>query len=312
MTSRIEARIATLGRIDAAAAQRVADDARRRVEWEEPTTRQHPRPHYTWPRRRVAVAAALAMLLAGALVFAIRPWGGGPANAALLRRVQLAVTPPPHTVQHIRQILHQGSTVVTTESWQSIDDPGTLRWRQTQSTCGGWVTDNSSTLTEQQWFDADNNRVLRTPLVPAKVRASWPAAGPRTEFDPTVPFARALENGQAHVSGSTAIDGVAATQISWPADAATDPTSRNILYVNTTTGVPIAYAWGGGKLDATGGVVAQQLYPTYEFIPEGPATARALSESAAHPNATLMPLTSQRQFDASYQDAQRAHCTSVG
>ena len=310
MTSRIDTRIATLGRIDAASAHRVADTARRRVEWGEPNTRQRSRPHHAWRRRRVA--GALVLLLAGGLVYAIGPWGGAPANAALLRRVEIAVTPPAHTVQHIREVRHQGSTVVTTESWQSIDDPGTLRWRQTQSTCGDWVTDISSTLSEQQWFDADHNRVLRVPLVPAKVRASWPAAGPRTEFDPTVPFARALNDGQAHVSGSTAITGVAATQISWPTDASTDPTSRNILYVNTATGVPLAYAWGGGKLDATGGVVAQQRYPTYEFLPEDPATTRALSESAAHPDATLMPLTSQRQFDASFQDAERAHCSSVG
>ena len=123
---------------------------------------------------------------------------------------------------------------------------------------------------------------------------------------------RALNKGQAQVSGSAAIDGVAATQISWPADASTDPTSRNILYVNTATGVPLAYAWGGGKLDATGGVVAQQRYPTYEFLPEDPATTRALSESAAHPDATLMPPTSQRQLDASFQNAERTHCGSVG
>ena len=73
--------------------------------------------------RRLALAGALALALAGALLVTLRPWGGDSANAGLLRRVSLAVTAPPHTVQHIRQVLRQGSLVLTTESWQSVDDP---------------------------------------------------------------------------------------------------------------------------------------------------------------------------------------------
>ena len=46
-----------------------------------------------------------------------------------MRRALLAVTPPPHTIQHIVSVLHQGSLVLTTESWQSIDEPGSDRWR---------------------------------------------------------------------------------------------------------------------------------------------------------------------------------------
>jgi hypothetical protein len=309
MTARTEARIAALGRIDEAAAEHVALGARRRVEWAAPLPA--PRRRASAPRR-VALAGALALALAGALLVTLRPMGGDSANAGLLRRVSLAVTPPPHTVQHIRQVLRQGSLVLTTESWQSVDDPYTLRWRQTSSTrCGGsFVAEYSSTLSRQQWFDADHNRVLRRPLVPAEVRAAPPAGGARAQFDATVSFAFALRQGDAHVAGSTTMDGNAVTQITWPPDPS-DPTSRNVLYVETATGVPVAYQWGGGKLDATSGV-GYQSFPVYEFLPESASTLRALSVEASHPDATLQPLMTERQFSTHTQDAQRRHCGGVG
>jgi hypothetical protein len=306
--SRIESGIGVLGQIDDEAAARVAFGARRLAAWPGtvPLTRERP------ARRRRVLAGALVALLAVALVLVIRPWGGDPASAGLLQRVRLAVTPPPHTIEHIRQVQHQGSSDVTTESWQSIDDPGMLRWRQTTSSCGGWLMEQSSTLSQQQWFDPDHDRVLRIPLVPAQVRASWPEAGPRVEFDPTVSFAAALRRGDAHVAGHSTIDGKAVTQIRWPVDPVRDPGSLNILYVDTGTGAPVAYDWGGGKLDATGGIVARQRFSAYEFVPEGADTDRALSVRASHPDAALPPITTEKQLSAAYQDAQRVHCGGVG
>jgi hypothetical protein len=211
-------------------------------------------------------------------------------------------------------VLHQGSLVLTTESWESVDDPFTLRWRQIASNqCGGnWTTEFSSTLHQMQWFDADHDRVLRMPLVPAKERAAVPPGGRRGEFDPTVSFALALRRGDAHVAGTTTLGGTPVTQISWPADQANDPASRNLLYVATATGVPVAYQWGGGRLDATGGVVAQQTYPEYEFLPESTSSLDALSVSASHPEAAVPPVTTEKQFTAGYQEAQRLHCGGVG
>jgi hypothetical protein len=256
----------------------------------------------------------LAFALAGAFVFAFRPWSGSEANAGLLRRVSIAVTPPRHTIQHIVMVLHQGSLVLRTESWQSIDEPFTLRWRQTMDTkCGGWTTEISSTLNEMQWLDSDHRRVLRHPLVPAEVRAAVPpSGGVRGQFDPTVGFAAALEDGAGHVAGSTSINGVPVTQIDWPTEDPNDPTSRNMIYVATATGVPVALTWGGGKLDATGGVVAQQTYPTYEFLPENAATQSALSVRASNPTAAVPPITTAKAFDAAHSEAQRRHCGGVG
>jgi hypothetical protein len=307
-TSRIEARVGVLGQIDGAAAARVALGAHRRAPWADAVPLAGERPAH----RRRALAGALVALLGAALVLAIRPWGGDPASAGLLQRVRLAVTPPPHTVEHIRQVQHQGSSVVTTESWQSIDDPGMLRWRQTTSAGGSWLMEQSSTLSQQQWFDPDHDRVLRVPLVPAQVRASWPEAGPRVEFDPTVSFAAALRRGDAHLAGHSTIDGKAVTQIRWPVDPVRDPGSLNILYVDTGTGAPVAYDWGGGKLDATGGVVARQRFSAYEFVAESAETDRALSVRASHPDAALPPITTEKQLGAAYQEAQRVHCGGVG
>ena len=80
------------------------------------------------------------------------------------------------------------------------------------------------------------------------------------------------------------MNGKAVTQITYPPDP-NDPASRNILYVETATGVPVALQWGGGKLDATGGMVGYQSFPVYEFLPESAGTARALSVQASHPDA---------------------------
>ena len=74
----------------------------------------------------------------------------------------------------------------------------------------------------------------------------------------------------------------------------------------------MAYRWGGGKLDATGGVVAQQTFPTYEFLPDNANADRALSVSASHPSAAMPPVTTKKEFTAAYQDAQRKHCGGVG
>jgi hypothetical protein len=314
MTSRSELQLAALGRIDAAAAERVAAGARGRLQWPAARSSGTRRSRRSLSPRQLAVGGALALAIAGTLVLAIRPWGGERANAALLRRVAIAVTPPPHTVQHIVTVMHQGSQVLTTESWQSIDDPFTYRWRQTSSTrCGGnWTSEFSSTPSERQWFDPDHDRVLRMPLVPAEERASVPAGGARAQFDATVSFAFALRHGDAHVAGTTTLGGKPVTQISWPSADPADPASRNVIYVETATGVPVAYHWGGGKLDATGGLVAQVTFPTYEFLPDSASTVRALSERATHPEAALPPVMPERRFSAATQEAQRAHCGGVG
>ncbi len=313
MTSRIELQIAALGRVDEAVAARVAAAARPSAG----TVASRPRGRF---RRHVvtlgrpAVGTALALAVVAALLLSPHPWDGEPASAALLRRVAIAVTPPPHTIQHIVMVLHQGSHAVTTESWQSTDDPFTYRWRQTSSTsCGGtYRAEYSSTPSERQWFDADHERVLRMPLDPARERASVPAGGARAQFDATVSFALALHFGAAHVAGSTMLDGKPVTQITWPSSDPNDPASRNILYVEAATGVPVAYEWGGGKLDSTGGIVARQTYPTYEFLPETPAASRELSEHGAHPAAPLAPMMTERQLSSRAQEAQRLHCGGVG
>jgi hypothetical protein len=310
MTSRLQT-LRELGVVDQASVDRVALGARAAIG---PLAE---RPQGGARRARGAVtgratlAMGLAVTVAGAALVLAHPWGGDSADAALLQRAWRAVTPPAHSIQHILQVQRQGSSVVTTESWQSVDDPGTLRWTQTTNQCGPWTTDESSTLHDEQWFDADHDRILQAPLDPAKVRASWPQDGPRTEFDPTVPFAAAVQRGDAHVAASMTLGGASATAIRWQ-PTPTDPTSENVLYVDPSTGTPIAYAWGGGKLDATGGVVAHQRFLTYEFVPTSAAAEGSLSESAAHPQASGPILVTPQQFDQSYQDAQRAHCGSVG
>jgi hypothetical protein len=314
VTSRIDMQIASLGRVDDAAAERVAARARGRMEWPEARPSDRRRSERMLAPRQLALGGAIALAIAGALVLAIHPWGSERANAALLRRVAIAVTPPAHTVQHIVTVMHQGSLVLTTESWQSIDDLFRYRWRQTSSTrCGGnWTTEYSSTPSERQWFDPDHDRVLRMPLVPAKERAAVPLGGARAQFDATVSFAFALRQGEAHVAGTTTLAGKPVTQITWPSQDPADPASRNVIYVETATGVPVAYQWGGGKLDATGGLVAQVTFPTYEFLPDGASAARALSERASHPEAALPPVMPERQFSAATQEAQRMHCGGVG
>jgi hypothetical protein len=310
MTTRIEERIADLGTIDRAVSERVVTAARTRIAPPEPSTRE---PRRRRPSRRLAGAVIAAGAVAAAVV-ALHPGNGSRADAAVLERALVAVTAPPHSIQHIRQVLRQGSLTVATESWQSIDDPGSARRVETSSPCGSWAEDISNSLTQQQWFDPDHDRIVRTTLDPAKVRASWPPlGGPRTEFDPTVPFAVAMHDGVAQVVGATTYEGTPVTHISWPEDPVSDPdgTARNSLYVDSATGAPVVSFWGGGRLDGTGGQVAQQRFLTYEFLPET-TTAGELTEVSAHPAAQIMPLVSRAQFDAEFQVAQRLHCHGVG
>jgi hypothetical protein len=53
-------------------------------------------------------------------------------------------------------------------------------------------------------------------------------------------------------------------------------------------------------------------FPAYEFLPEGPASTRELSEHAAHPDAPVAPMMSEREFSTHTQEAQRLHCGGVG
>jgi hypothetical protein len=299
--------LSDLGTVDEAAAARVAHAARARVGAPDPP----PVPRRRVRRPHLALASMVALGAAIAILLAVHPWGGTRAQAAVLHRALLAITPPAHTIQHIVSVMHQGAYVLRLESWQSIDQPGSDRRLETASDCAGASRDISDSLTELQWFDQAHGRILRAPLDPAKVRASWPAYGPRTQFDPTVGFADALRDGEAHVVGESSVDGMPVTRISWPPDPA-DPSSVNILTVETATGKPLAWQWGGGNRDATGGIVAQQRFETYEFIPENGATSAALTETASHPDATVLPSMSQRELDANLQRWQSAHCTNAG
>jgi hypothetical protein len=300
--------LAALGTIDDELAKLVARNARSRLGALAPL----PEAAHGGRRARRLTVGAVAIAAAVAILLAVNTGGSSDADAAVLHRALLAVTAPAHTVEHIRVRSVQGSHVLTTESWQSVDDPGSTRYRQTSSDCGSWVTDISGTREGQQWFDPDHDRVLTVPSNPAAQPAAWPPAGPRTEFDPTVPFAKALRDGDAHVVGELTLGGIAVTEIAWPESPTGDPDSRNNLFVATATGVPVAIQWGGGKLDATGGVVADVRFEAYEFLPDGGASARALSAAVSHPTATVQSVATMREFDSELQVAQRTHCTSVG
>lgn len=265
------------------------------------------------PRASVLVVGGLFLTIA-VVAYAMSGRGTGEAQAAILDRAIVAVTPPADTIIHIRQRLMQASAVVTTESWQSSADPTEYRYRQVSSSCPAFVTEQSVTNQQQQELDPREATVYTTKRNAVTAAASWPAAGPRSLFDPTVAFAAAVKRGEAKVVGETTINGHSAQRLEWPGDPGSDPgnQSHNELLVDAKTGAPLEVISGGGKLDGSDGAIQTIHFVTYEFLPSTASSRANLSILTANTTATRTPLASEDQLAKARQAAQLALCGGVG
>jgi hypothetical protein len=210
-----------------------------------------------------AVAAGLTALLL--FLTASSPAGPSAADAAILRHLAEVLAPPGGTILHERAMVSvQGAPAVPYELWAEADAPHSYRIIKFAH--------------EAEWNGSTNRFLDYNAAANTITNESVPRypGGPE-DFAATL---RALvQSGQAHVDGSTTIDGVHAYKLT--VSGAPDRFLNGTAYVDATNYHPL-------ELDTTGGGGELIKFSVYEFLPANASNLRLLSEAAAHPSARLI------------------------
>lgn len=227
-------------------------------------------------RRRIRVAAArlavVSATVAGAAVTVLTVFGaGGPvvqsADAALLRHVRNAVTPPAGVVLHEKAVTTIGSTTVNFEFWQRSDDPHAYRVDK-----GGF--EGAYTGSTTQTFDPASNTIVEHPADQAE-----------PYVDPVAELRTLLAKGSARIVGTTEINGESVYEIT--ASSSTDMLLNGTIYVDATTYHPVRADLGPGACPRCGGP-EQIRFLVYEYLPATPANVSLASLTAQHPDARVV------------------------
>lgn len=213
-----------------------------------------------------AAAAAVAAVAAVAVVAIVSlGWPGGSAgppaaDAAIIHHAAQALTSPANEIVHVKETGVDDGTPVSAEWWQQTSPPHGLRMikgpvgRQTEAADDG---------TTSFQYDAATNTIVETPV------SSAPAL-----VDPIASVREQLARGQAHVVGTTTIDGTETYEIDLP--------SGVVAYFDTTDYRPLYL----DNPQRDGSVVRTRVV-TYEELPMTPDNAKLLSLTAQHPNARV-------------------------
>jgi hypothetical protein len=220
-----------------------------------------PSPRRWRPSLRLALPAAAALGAAAVAVLLFLGGGGaGPsaASAAILHRTLAAVTPPTGKIVHVKTTDVENGVQFVGEWWQETSPP--YASRGTKGLAGHlaeFADDGSTSYT----YDPSTNTIYERP-----------DTSPPTSDDPVTLIRSELANGQAQLTGTTAINGAALYAIKL--------SSGVVAYVDKTTYVP-------RYLDdpQRDGTTLRLDVVTYEYLPA--ADARVLSITAQHPDARL-------------------------
>jgi len=188
------------------------------------------------PRRRrgfvaYAVGAAVAVALTVALVTAGSPVQS--ANAAILRHVTAALTPPAGTVLHeMGTIELPGQTAKCFELWAQADPP--------YGVGGSYGPVGGPT---PGWHEAGSNSSATGPAIKGSDSG-------RAPLDAAAALRALVQSGNASVVGTTTIDGVAAYELQVSGapnanlDGSVDVTQSDYrpLLIRTTSGETISYS----------------------------------------------------------------------
>src|SRR5580700_4188194 len=227
------------------------------------------RDHRRHLRRALALGtpaglAALGLSLALVLGAGSTP---SPADAAILASAQGALTPPPDSVFHVAAMMTVGSSPAQRyELWSAGTSYRFIKF-------GYEAAWNGTTMSS---YDAASNTMYVGIYSPPN----------HAPVDTAATIRSLISSGQAHVAGSTVVDGVPA-------------------YVLSLSGLPE----GGGLVNGTYDVAKSDYHPllvqttvggqqgqppltvhfsAYEFLPETPANLSLLNLSAQHPGATVV------------------------
>jgi hypothetical protein len=214
--------------------------------------------------RRIAVPAVVAAAAAAAALAFFLSAGSQTqtANAAILRSVAAALTPPPGTILHEQaQVSVPGQAAHPFELWEQADSPyayRVIKW-------GGEGSWNGSSFSS---YDAASNTITTSP---GGGQARQPA-----DFAATL---RSLvESGQATVDGTTTIAGVQAYKLT--VSSSPDPFLIGTAYVDATNYHPL-------EIDT---VTDSEtiVYQAYEYLPATSANLQLLDLAAQHPGANTV------------------------
>jgi hypothetical protein len=227
-------------------------------------------------RRRVRIVAVRLSLagvsLAAAAVAGLTLFGaGGPAaqsaDAAILRQVRRAVTPPAGVVLHEKALTTIGSMTVDYEFWQRSDEPHA--YRVDKAGFEGAYTGSAT-----QTFDPATNTIVERPADQAE-----------PYIDPVAEVRQLLAEGSAHIVGTTEIDGERLLEIT--ASSSSDTLLDGTLYVDATTYHPVRAELGPSACHDCGGP-EQIRFLVYEYLPATPANVGLTSLTAQHPDARVV------------------------
>ena len=237
--------------------ERMRDETRARLgELTRVEPKRHRKPAIGW-------AAACAAGIAAAVIAVVGlggSTGASSADAAIIRHALRAIALPANVIVHVKETGVQNGTRVGVEWWQQTDPPHSLRMIKSFGEIHIEAANNGTTAFE---YDARTNTVVETPAASAPVLVD-PIAGVR----------RQLASGDAHVLGTTTIDGVPMYKIKLPTGV--------VGYFDTTNYRPM-------YLDnpQTNGTFVRTRVVAYQELPMTSDTTKLLSIAAQHPGARV-------------------------
>jgi hypothetical protein len=261
-------------------ARRVAR-ARRTLAREFEPALSSPPPRARLRLRVAALVAAPAAALAAAVLLVTGVFGGsaaGIADAAIIRRVDAALTPPPNEIFHIAVIgdgLESQTWQLTSPPYSSLSYKGQVRGRKSEQASSG------STIS---WWDSATNTIHQQ-LAPT----------PQQPFDDPLAQVRSeVSVGRARVLGTATVDGKPTYEIQF---ASKDQFGRRdqfgahspVVYVDQTTYRPLVLL-----APQHDGSMVRLHVTAFEYLRRTKANMRLLSLSARHPSARVVADRSNR------------------
>jgi hypothetical protein len=208
--------------------------------------------------------AAVAAAVAAVALLALGGPGGsaGPpaAEAAIIHHALHAISLPPNTIVHVKEVGVANGTRVEAEWWQQTDAPYALRMIKGPV---GRALEGAADGTTSFQYNAGTNTIVETP------NARTP-----TLVDPIAGVRRQLADGGAQVSGKATINGVSLYRI--------ELSTGVIAYFDTVTFRPMYL----DNPQGSGNVVRTRVV-SYDELPANAANAKLLSITAQHPDARV-------------------------
>jgi hypothetical protein len=226
--------------------------------------------------RAARLGAVVLAAAAGLAATIIVPGGAGPrtADAAILRAAAAALTPPHGTILHERATVTLGGQAPQPiEVWAQADNPYAYRVIK-------FGRESSWDGTRYAVYDPASNTIASIPC---------PACTTRPTADIAATLRSLIQAGQAHVEGTTVIDGVPAYEIAVGGEAPgwSDGVANGTYDVAQSDYRPLLIESAAACASASCAETVR--FQTYEFLPATGANLALLDVGAQHAGARVVP-----------------------